>query len=100
MASGDRAHGRRPARFLGALRLPQRRGPVQRGTLWVLSCTLARARLPEVMRTRSEAGRLVVGVEQRATVDREAAATDAGREPAAQRLERLDPAIEVSAPAA
>jgi len=42
---------------------------------------------------------LVVGVEQFAGVDREAAAADAGREPAAKSLQRFDLAVELVAPA-
>jgi hypothetical protein len=44
----------------------------------------------EVVRTRADLAGLVVGVEQSAGVDREAAAADAGREPAAERLEGGD----------
>src|SRR5436189_3706451 len=52
------------------------------------------------MRAGSPFRGLVVRVEQRAFVDREAAAADAGREPAAQRLEGGDLPVEVVAPSA
>src|SRR5918996_4230724 len=52
------------------------------------------------MRTRTARGGLVVGVQEPAGVDGQAAAADAGREPVAQRLERRDLPVEVVAPAA
>lgn len=51
------------------------------------------------MRTGADLAGLVVGVEQSAGVDREAAAADAGREPVAERLQGGDLAVEVVAPA-
>jgi hypothetical protein len=61
---------------------------------------LAPARADEVVRPRPALGRLVVGVQKFAGVDGEAAATDAGRKPIAQRLQRGDPPVEVLPPAA
>src|SRR5919197_228205 len=52
------------------------------------------------MRSGPLPGGLVVGVEQRALVDRQAAAADARGEPVAHCLEGPDPAVEVLAPAA
>jgi len=52
------------------------------------------------VRARPAAGSLVVGIEQGAAVDREAAAADAGRQAGAQRLERRDPLLQILAPAA
>lgn len=56
--------------------------------------------LLEVVRTRTGLGRLVVGVEKLAGVDREAAAADAGREPVAECFEGGDAAVDVLAPTA
>src|SRR6266576_2648700 len=52
------------------------------------------------MGTRTSLARLVIRVEQLAGVDREATAADAGREPAAKRLERGNATVDVLAPAA
>jgi hypothetical protein len=51
------------------------------------------------VRTGADLAGLVVGVEQSAGVDREAAAAYAGREPVAERLQGGDLAVEVVAPA-
>jgi hypothetical protein len=54
----------------------------------------------EIARARTVPGRLVVGIEELAGVDREAAAADAGREPVAERLESGDALVDVVTPAA
>ena len=53
----------------------------------------------EVLRARALGGRLVLGVQELALVDRETAAADAGVEAVAERLQRGDPSLEVLAPA-
>ncbi len=52
------------------------------------------------MRSGTALGRLVVGVQELAGVDREAAAADAGREPVAECLEGGDAPVDVLTPAA
>ena len=54
----------------------------------------------EVVRPRTGLAGLVAGVEERAAVDREAAAADAGREAVAERVERGYSPIQIVAPAA
>src|SRR5919199_5393736 len=54
----------------------------------------------EVVRARADCSGLVVRVEERAAVNREAAAADAGGEAVAKRLQRGDSLVEVVAPAA
>src|SRR6266536_143987 len=52
----------------------------------------------EVVGAGAERRGLVLGVEEGAAVDREAAAADTGRKPFAEGLERGDPAVDVGAP--
>src|SRR6266498_331295 len=54
----------------------------------------------QVVRAAAEPSCLVVGIEQTARLEREAAAADARVEPSADRLERLDAHVELLAPAA
>src|SRR5262245_57506523 len=58
-----------------------------------------RALCPEVVRPRALGRGLVVGVQQLAAVDREAAAADARRQALAEGLQGLDARVEVVAPA-
>src|SRR5216684_2617717 len=53
-----------------------------------------------VVRAAAETSSLVVGVEQPACLERQTAAADARRQPAADRLERRDALVELAAPAA
>jgi len=50
------------------------------------------------VRTGSELSGFVVGVEERARVDRQATAADAGRKPVADCLQRRDLEIQILAP--
>src|SRR5207248_3623761 len=59
----------------------------------------ARAVLTEVLRAGTFAGSLVVGVEQLAAIDRQAAAADARGHPVADCLQRCNPTVEIVAPA-
>src|SRR5579862_1523299 len=52
----------------------------------------------EVVRTRPTRRRDVVGVQQAAALERQAAAADAAREPPADRLERCDALVELAPP--
>jgi len=54
----------------------------------------------EVVRAPAEGTRLVTRVEQPARLQRETAASDAGRQPAADRLQGLEPRVELGDPAA
>jgi hypothetical protein len=54
----------------------------------------------QVVGAGAEGGRFVVGVEEAAAVDGEAAAADACREAVAERLERFDALVDLGAPAA
>src|SRR5215471_3315279 len=54
----------------------------------------------EIVRAPAERTRLVGRVEQRARAERETAAADARRQPAADRLERCDALVELAPPAA
>src|SRR4051794_28945485 len=54
----------------------------------------------EILRASAERTRFVAGIEQRARAERETAAADARRQPAADRLERRDALVELPAPAA
>src|SRR2546423_5422997 len=54
----------------------------------------------QVVRAAAEASGLVAGIEQAASLQRETAAADACREPAADRLERRDPLVELPPPGA
>ena len=58
----------------------------------------AAAVAPEVVGAGSKAARLVVGVQQRARVDRKTSTADARREPVADRMQRRDLAVEVVPP--
>src|SRR6266498_32427 len=55
---------------------------------------------PEVVGAGAECGGFVVGVEESAAVDREAAAADTGGEAVAEGLQSGDAAIDVGAPVA
>jgi hypothetical protein len=54
----------------------------------------------KIVRTRTDLGSLVIGIQERAGVNREAAATDAGREPIADCLECCDALVYVFPPPA
>ena len=53
----------------------------------------------EVVRATAEATRLVTGIQEVARLERQAAAADARRQPAADRPQRLDPRVELGDPA-
>src|SRR5262245_34895499 len=52
----------------------------------------------QIVRTPTEDSRLVVGIEQPARLERETAAADARRQAIADRLQRLDPLVELAPP--
>src|SRR5712691_11642865 len=65
------------------------------------SCPACATAVPvEVVRTGAERGCLVVGVEESAAVDGEAAAADAGGEPVPECLQARNAAVDVGAPGA